>query len=741
MVSTSTLPPTAEPEFGYGQLAQILLRRWPWIVGALGLSLAGAVYMNLQAQPEFESSMQLLIEPNFDDDWRLEDFNAQAQDPSTSSIDYATQLNLMRSNQFILEAANRLQDTASPEDLAPIIGSFELEQVIEGKSSSRIFSATVNGDDPILTRRFLEELQQIYDEFNLQQQEDRLNRGLAYVDNELDVAQQNLRNSHSALEQFRVNQNLIDPTVQAQSITAALDRIQEEQRQLNTQLSEIETRYQILGDQLELSPQTALLAARLSQSSRLQDLLATIQSTFLELNERRILFTDEDPATQVLEQQMQVQTAELQREIGLIVRQPTVQLDPEILSFMQLSSVDIQLATELLQTDADLASIESRSNSLFALEDSLRSDLSRLPALIAEYDRLLPDIEIQRETLERLLTQREQVTSELARGGYNWQVVEPPQDGRQIGPNPERNLLLGAIAGLFLGGLLAFARESTDNVLHTSDDLKRQVPLPLLGILPLKNSGGVLNFGQSRRSGALPPILHPELAESELIQTVSNPAFREAMDMMTNNLQLRSSGQANKAFTITSGLPGEGKTTVALGLALSLARMNQRVLLIDADLRRSGLQTQMGIDSASGLSTFLTGLPTATRPHRLDLGYAYLDVLPAGPTPDDPIPLLSSPRFSKLIAKSREIYDVILIDTPPVLGMADAVKVGSVCDGTIVVTRLDRITQTELTEMLSLLAPIKVLGMIANGAKVSPTRYVYDAPTPEPQQLAAGVRT
>jgi succinoglycan biosynthesis transport protein ExoP len=740
MVSTSAFPPSyqeQDQEFGYGQLFQILLRRWPWIVGALGLSLAGAVYVNVQAEPEFQSSMQLLVEPNFDENWRVQDFNEQFQAPNSSSIDYATQLNLMRSNQFLLEAANRLLDSYSPEELRPITQSFNLVQVVEDKTSSRIFAATVKGNDPTITRRFLEELQQVYNEFNIQQREGRLTRGLAYVDEELEIAQQNLRASQNALEQFRINQNLIDPTAQAQSIAAALDRIQEEQRQLSSQLSEIETRYELIGDRLKLNPDTALLAARLSQSGRLQELLSTIQETSLELDERRILFTDADPTTQILAEKLQLQTDELQREVGLIIRRPVDRLSPDLLSFMQLSNLDIQLATELLQADANLAAIESRILALIDLEDSLRRDLDQLPALIAEYDRLLPNIEIQQATLQRLLEQREQVTSELARGGYTWQVVEPPQDGGQIGPNPRRNLILGGIVGLFLGGLLAFARESTDNVLHTSEDLKRQLTLPLLGILPLQTESGLFTFGAGRRDEALPPMLHPELAESELIQTISSPSFREAMDLMTNSLQLRSTDKAHKAFAITSGLPNEGKTTVALGLALSLARMNQKVLLIDSDLRRSGLQAQLGIASDSGLSTFLKGAPTATRPHRLDLGYAHLDILPAGPAPDDPIPLLSSPKFSRLLAKSRQIYDVILVDTPPVLGMADAVKVGSVCDGTVVVTRLDRITQPELTEMLSLLAPLKVMGVIANGAKVIPNRYVYDTPPAESKVISS----
>jgi hypothetical protein len=138
--------------------------------------------------------------------------------------------------------------------------------------------------------------------------------------------------------------------------------------------------------------------------------------------------------------------------------------------------------------------------------------------------------------------------------------VQAPRQGSQIGPNPTQNLLLGAVAGIFLGGLLVFVREATDNVLHTSDDLKRQVSLPLLGILP-QQSTGRFSLSAARRDGAMAPMLHPELAESALIQTVSSPAFREAMDMMSNNLQLRSAGPNSKVFAITSGLPGEGKTT------------------------------------------------------------------------------------------------------------------------------------------------------------------------------------
>lgn len=741
MVSTSTLPiTTAQPEFGYGQLFQILLRRWPWILGSLSLGIAGALYVNAQQKPAYQSSMQLLVQPNFEEDWRLSDFSESAQAPRLNEADYATQLSLLRSNQFLVEASEQLRETYP--DLTPnaIKQGFALERIGEGRAATRIFQATYVSDDPVKTKRVLETLQQLYSDYNLQQRQDRLNQGLEHVDQQLAETQENLRTAQTSLEQFRRQENLIDPTSQGQVILAALNGVQAEQQQLNLELAELETRYQNVGQQLRLSPQAALTASRLSQASRVQTLLAEMQATSLAAANRQILFTDQDASVQVLIAEQQNQLDHLMREISAIVRQPVSELTPDLLSSAQLAGVDLQLVSQLVELDTTLVALEARGNSLIALESSLRQDLERFPGLIAEYDRLQPGVDIARDSLQRLLQQREQVTSELARGGFTWQIVESPQEGFAIPPNPQRNLALGVVVGLFLGGLLAFAREGTDNVVRTSDDLKRQIPLPLLGILPLQGAKG-LSFNQTRRDLALPPMLHPELAESQLIQTISSLSFREAVDIVTSNLQLRASGQTTKAITITSGLPGEGKTTVTIGLALSLARMGQRVLVIDADLRRSGLQAELGLSSENGLSNFLKGLPIATRPHRLDLGFTHLDILPAGPTPDDPIPLLSSPRFSQLLDKGREIYDVILIDTPPVLGMADAVQVGSVCDGTVLVTRLDTITQAELTETISLLAPLKVLGMIANGARTPSNRYVYDAPSPELGRAPVALRS
>ena len=721
MVSTSTLPTSNDQEFGYGQLFQILLRRWPWLLGSLAVAIAGAIYLFTREDPTYESTMQLIVEPNFEQDLRARDLGVLSES-QVNEIDYATQLTLMRSSQFLEETINRLKVDYPDLDLENVREEFNLQQIEASDTFTRIFEASYVDTDPIKVQRFLDTLKTVYLEYNQEQQENRLTRGLAHVNRQLDNTRSNLEAAQNELENFRQNQNLLDPNLQGQAVVEALNRVQEEQRGLLTDLNEVERQYQALERRLALSPQTALIASRLSQSTRVQALLDEIQETSLELADQRIIFTDEEPSVQVLTSQRNNQLTQLREEISSVIRQPSAQLDATLQSYLQLGPVDLTLATDLISADVSLQTIESRLETLIEIETSLREEINLYPSLMAEYDRLQPSVEIEQNTLEELLIQRERLSSELARGGFLWEVVEPPQLGEKIGPDLVQFLALGAIVGLFMGGALAFSREGLDQRLHTSDALRSRVPLPLLGVLPWQPMRRGMTLPTWRREHNS-TSLHPELSDSDLMQTVLSTQGREALDLIANNLQLIAREQAPQAIAVTSGLPEEGKTTLTLGLAVSLARMNQKVLVIDADLRRSGIQAELQISSRAGLSTLLASRDSHGRPHRFDLGSVHLDVLPSGPYPDDPISLLSSPKFSRLISRCKKHYDLILVDTPPVLGMADAIKVGAVCDGTVLVTRLDRITQSDLTEVLAALAPIKLLGLVANGVKSVPSRY------------------
>ena len=199
-----------------------------------------------------------------------------------------------------------------------IEADFALERITTDKEATRIFEASYIDQDPVKTQRFLDALKTVYLQYNEEQQTKRLVRGLEHINAQLAKTRENLTQAQHDLEQFRQQQNLLDPSLQGQDVIASLSRIQEEKRQLAAELQQFEQTNSALAKQVKLSPQNALLASRLSQSPRIQELLNALQETSLALADRRIIYTDEDPSVQVLIEQQSNQLLRLRANRGLL---------------------------------------------------------------------------------------------------------------------------------------------------------------------------------------------------------------------------------------------------------------------------------------------------------------------------------------------------------------------------------------------------------------------------------------
>ena len=711
---------TDEPEFGYSQLFGVLIRRSLWVGGAIIGALGIAAVLTLREEPVYQSSMQLLVEPNYR---QTVDITGQEDSRSFSSqADYATQLNLMRSNTFVELAIERLLEN-DPEfcgesaDQAECIDRFQealaLSQLVEDGTETRIFEVRFQANDPAVVQTFLEMLGEVYLKYNDDRQAQRLERGLTLVNQRIEETQDTLEGSRQALKQFREAENLINPEEQALATAEAVRAMEQNAVEIESQVRDVQASFNALQTQLDADPETALISSRLSQSSRYQQLLNALQETELNLAQRLSLYAEADPGVQDLDSQAERQVLLLQEEVVRILGEMPGQLaqsETALLSQGQLGAIDLQLVNDLVQAQVTLQSLEARQDWLAQTLQAMQVEFRTFPNLIAEYDRIQPEIEIQQQSLEQLLLSREEISNELAQGGFSWNIVEAAQPGRKISPQPKQNLLLGLVAGAFVGGALAFGREALDNVVRTSDELKKQVALPLLGVIPEISRGELASLAVRRKNNA---------AASEPFPLNQWPPFRDAIDLIYKTVQL-TSAQPLSSLMVTSARTGEGKTTLAMGLALSAARSHQRVLLIDANLRHPAIHKQLPILNKPGLSAYLQLDSTRQKlPNvpltQVSVANTVIDVLPAGERADDPVSLLSSLSMQQLLAKAEAKYDLVILDAPAILGVADGLQLASLCKGVVAVSRLDQTTQADLTRAVAILNQVNTVGIVANG--------------------------
>lgn len=294
------------------------------------------------------------------------------------------------------------------------------------------------------------------------------------------------------------------------------------------------------------------------------------------------------------------------------------------------------------------------------------------------------------------------------------EVIEPASPSSDpVSPKPLRNTIFGGLIGIVLGIGLALLLEQLDRRVKRREDLEDATGLTLLATVPKRKAFDREHLGH----GAL------------------SPAETEVFRLLRANLRYFKVKQDVKSVVVTSAEPGEGKTLVSLGLALAAVTSGERVLLLEADMRDPGLTRVLGLPETDGLSQVLAGdsggnLADAVVSLQAGdladaIGDAKLDVVPAGTIPGNPTALIESGRMKELLSLVESEYDLVVIDTPPVLVVSDAIPLIVGTDGVLVVSGLGVSTRNaaaELAEQLERLdAP--TLGMVANFAEHTGRSY------------------
>jgi capsular exopolysaccharide synthesis family protein len=642
-----------------------------------------------------------------------------AQIPGTDAnlqeqgLDYDTQIQVLQSPELMAPIIKQLSTRYPDVSYTSLLGHLTIARFQETK----ILEVSYQDSEPQKIQFVLQQLAKDYLKYSLQERQTNLRQGVQFVDSQLPELQLRVNSLQKELQLFRQQYNFIEPEVKAEQLSEQVSEIKLQGLDTQKQLAETRALYKVLqGDSGAALAQTSALDANLQDQSDANQALneaPVYQKLVGQLRDIESQIGAE--LTRYRENSPSIQTLRKKRENLLpVLRQEAQRV----------------LSNKLVEVANQLSTLGVRANQIAQAESSLNKQVKQLPTLAPQYTDLQRELKVATESLNRFLEKRESLQIETAQKEIPWQVIAAPQIPQEpISPNVKRNLILGAIAGLLAGMGAALLAERLDNVFHSPDELKEVTKLPLLGLIPfhkhLKQLATLARVNVEKKSngykfvfGNINNAQHDE----------SYFPFVEAFRSLHTNIGFLGSDTPIHSLAVSSALHADGKSTVASHLAQAAAAMGRRVLLVDADLRLPKVHTLLDLPNEQGLSNVISSSLQISQVIQRSPLSENLFVLTAGQIPPDPIKLLSSKKMQNIMEQLRQEFDLVIYDTPPLIGLADSSILATYTAGIVLVVRMGKTDRSVVMQALERLkiSRATVLGTACNGVKnYNHTPYSY----------------
>jgi capsular exopolysaccharide synthesis family protein len=632
----------------------LIKRRWT-VLGCTALITVVALVSALLEAPRYRANATLQIEPSGLRIVNLE--GVEAVDPGYDFM--ATQIELLKSRALAERAVRQLglvSDTdfqaavSKPSGLASLVAlvrgnetkpapstrSLEsreaaaTDQVIGGRSvaivsDSQLVQVSYVSPDPLVAQKVATGLAQAFIEANVSRRDENSKYARAFLEDRLAQLKLKLEDSEKALIAFAQQQGLASIDQNSSLASSNLE-------QLNTALGAA-TAERIRAEATWRQAQAAGAVSPEAMKSPLLDTLRQQRADLkAEYESKRSLFKPDYPEMQSLSRRITEVETRIEEEAG---------------AFTASSKASYEAA-------------KANENLLREQVDALQSELLDLQSRSVQFNILKRESDTNRQLYDALLQRYKEIGVAGGATVNNVSLVDKALPGYRFEPNIQRRTIVGLLFGLLLSFGLAFLLERLDETIKTPEDIERHLHLPVVGVVP-----------------KIPDALLDAAADDP------RSAFSEAYRSLRTGLQYATEAGAPPILLVTSAVAGEGKTTTALMLARKFAQLGINVLLIDADLRKPSLHTRLRIDNDAGLSEFLAGEqdgPSIFRP----TSEANLTVVTSGAMPANPAELLSAARFRSLLKVAVHSYDQVIIDGPPLLGLADVPIIANAADGTLI---------------------------------------------------------
>jgi len=374
----------------------------------------------------------------------------------------------------------------------------------------------------------------------------------------------------------------------------------------------------------------------------------------------------------------------------------------------QIDELDRQVVREVeslkLAIKAEYDAALAQEETLASMLEGLKADVLDIQSRSIRFNILKREVDTNRQLYDGLLQRYKEIGVAAGVKPNNLAVVDRAESAFQVSPNMERNVSLGLALGLCLGVILALLLEFLDDTIKSAQDVENKLRLVHLGMVP-----------------KLPKDATPESASGDM-----RSAFSESYRSIRTALQFSTHKGIPATLVVTSTSPGEGKSTTVVALARNFAQLGKRVLLIDADLRNPSLHRVFGLTNNAGLSNCLAG---ASKPGECiqPVVNEGIWILTSGTLPPNPAELLAGPRMLSLCTQATERYDQVIIDSPPVLGLADALILSNMANATMIVVEAGKTRVGAIQAAIKRLqgARAHLLGAVLTKLREEHTRYDY----------------
>src|ERR1035441_3783128 len=630
-------------------------RRWA-VVASLAIVFAVSVIATLKTTRLYQATSKIAIFPETPNALGLKG----VEDSSTDyeyEVALETQAAILRSDALamkVIEAMHLDQDPKftgatrpqaedsirvssmqpDPAKTAGWLGAFRGGLSVQIIPNSRLVQISYTHPNPRLATEIVNALVRTFIEENFKTKYESVTQTSAWLSTELDDLQLKVQTSEEKLVRYQKDHSILGVDEKQNIVTAKLNELNNELTVAQTDRIQKESNYRlaVAGD-----PAAFAKTSREGTSSMLE-----------KLREK--------------EADLNTQYAQATTQFGSGY--------PKVVELNnQLKQVRTEIAAEETRMqhgirDEYLTAVQ-RENLLTTAFEQQKQEANHLNESAIEYSVLKRDAESNRQLYQDLLQRLKEAGVSAGLRSSNIRVVDIARTPTSpIKPNVPRNIQLGLLLGLGLGIGLALVVESFDSTVRSLEELSAISTLPALGTIPLQLSGhGYLRKRLKTMSA------ETEKSESPALVTYARPKSEaaEAYRALRTSILLSSFGAPPKVILVTSAMPQEGKTTISANSALVLAQRGSRVLLIDADLRRPGIDKLFGIRSRGGLSTLISGVDKTEDVVVPFTQVPNLWILPAGPIPPQPVELLGSTVMKDHIARWRNEFDHIIIDTPPCL--------------------------------------------------------------------------